>query len=154
VNEMKRLLIVGVAAWMALGSGLVAADDEAVWMDDFEAAKARAKETGRAILVNFSGSDWCGWCKKLDREVWSKEIFQGYADENLVLLLADFPSKKKLAQKVAEQNAKLAAEFGVKGFPTVLLLDQAGGLIAVTGYRPGGAEEYVDHIKRLLKSDG
>jgi thioredoxin-related protein len=99
----------------------------------------------------FSGSDWCGWCKKLDREVWAQPAFKDYAKDNVVLFLADFPRSKELDAKTAEQNKDLATTYSVEGFPTVLLVDSKGKELARTGYKPGGAEKYVEHLKGLIK---
>lgn len=120
------------------------------WLDDFEAAKKLAAEKGVPILVNFSGSDWCGWCIRLDREVFGEAEFKKYAAENLVLFIADFPRRKELPEKVAKQNRELAEKIGIMGFPTVLLMDAEGKEIARTGYQPGGPAAYVTHLKELL----
>ena len=102
-------------------------------------------------LPTSRGSDWCGWCIKLDKEVFSKEEFKKYASENVVLFLADFPSRKKQAPEVKKQNEALSRGYGVKGFPTVLLLSAEGKVLARTGYRKGGAGAYVKHLKGLVK---
>jgi thioredoxin-related protein len=138
----------------ALVLGLVVSAQAAPWLDDFEQAKQEAKDKGRPILVDFSGSDWCGWCIKLDKEVFSTKTFTEYADKNLVLFLADFPRGKEQSPEVVKQNRELARKYGVRGFPTVLLLNAKGDVIAQTGYQEGGAEAYVEHIKTLLKNGG
>lgn len=124
---------------------------ESVWLTDFEAAKKQAAEKNLPILADFAGSDWCGWCIKLDKEVFSKDEFKAYAKDNLVLLLVDFPSRKQLPADVKAQNDKLAKEYGIRGYPTVLLLDAKGKVLEQTGYQRGGAAAYVEHIKGLLK---
>ena len=121
------------------------------WYTDFEEAKKIASADNKLILADFSGSDWCGWCIKLDKEVFSKTEFKEYAGKNLVLFLADFPSQKKLPDKVKKQNEALAQKYGVKGFPAVLLLDKSGKVLGRTGYKKGGPKQYVTHIKSLLK---
>lgn len=123
---------------------------ELVWMTDFEAAKARAAELKRPILANFSGSDWCGWCIKLDKEVFQQATFKQYAEKNLVLFLADFPDSKPQTEGLKMQNEILMARYGVQGFPTILLLDAHGGLLAQTGYQRGGPDAYVAHLRELL----
>ena len=83
---MKKWLM-----WLAvvsMSAGVFAADG---WETDFAKASAKAKAEGKHILIDFSGSDWCGWCIKLDKEVFSKKAFKSYAKENLILVLADFP---------------------------------------------------------------
>lgn len=140
-------------AWIgltALAGATFAADD--AWLTDFAKAKQLAAEKKLPILVNFAGSDWCAWCLKLDREVFSQQTFKDYAQMNLVLMLADFPARKKLPEETAKQNKDLATQYAVKGFPTVLLLSAEGKEIARTGYRPGGAEAYVKHLKEILEA--
>lgn len=143
---MKKWLT--IVAALSVSAGAMAADG---WMTDFEKAKAVAKEKNVPILIDFSGSDWCGWCIKLDKEVFQKEAFKDYAKDNLVLVLADFPSdKSKQSDELQAQNDKLAKEFGVKGFPTVYLLSADGKPLAKTGYQAGGPEAYVTHVKKLV----
>lgn len=139
-----------LAALLAAGAASAAEG----WLTDFEAAKREAARRGVPILADFSGSDWCGWCMKLDREVFSTAVFKEYAGQNLVLFVADFPQRKPQPEDVAARNKALAAEYGVRGFPTVLLLGADGKELARTGYRPGGPEAYVDHLKALLAGAG
>ena len=126
-----------------------AAQEEVAWLTDFEVAKKMATEKGRPILADFSGSDWCGWCIKLDNEVFSKPAFQAYAKDSLILFLADFPSRKKLPEATQKQNEALSKTYGIRGFPTVLILDAEGKVLAKTGYQRGGPEAYVAHLKEL-----
>ena len=146
---MKTWLTVVVAVVMSTG-----AFASAGWDTDFEKAKATAKEQNKHILIDFSGSDWCGWCIKLDKEVFQEQVFKDYAKEDLVLMLADFPSdKSKQSAEVIKQNEKLSKEFGVRGFPTVFVLGPDGSIVGKTGYQAGGPEAYVTHIKKII-SDG
>jgi protein disulfide-isomerase len=146
---MRRLLISAVVL-VGLAGTFVNAADEA-WLTDFDKAKKAAEEKKLPILADFAGSDWCGWCKKLDKEVFSQESFKKYAKDNLVLLLVDFPYFKEQPEKEKAQNKNMAAKFGVEGFPTVLLIGADGKELARTGYKPGGADAYVEHVKELLK---
>lgn len=120
------------------------------WLTDFEKAKELAAEKDVPILADFSGSDWCGWCIKLDNEVFSKKQFKEFAEKNLVLFLADFPSQKPQSEEVKKQNRTLQKKYGIRGFPTVLVLDENGNEKERTGYRRGGAESYVKHLKELI----
>ncbi len=127
---------------------------EVKWLDDFSAAKAAAQKEGKPILVDFSGSDWCGWCIKLDKEVFSQKAFLDYAGENLILFLADYPRHKQLSAQVKKQNDELQNKYRIEGFPTVLLLNADGKVLAQTGYQPGGAEVYVKSLRDLLTKAG
>lgn len=145
---MNRAICIGLIAG-ALATGAAGAGEG--WETDMAAAQKAAAARQVPILVDFSGSDWCGWCKKLDREVFSQEAFKAYAKENLVLLLIDFPRQKEQSDVEKKTNQTLAEQYGVQGFPTVLLLDADGKVIAPkTGYRPGGAEAYVKYLQGLL----
>ncbi len=129
----------------------VAAQPEAriVWLTDFEQAQRTAQGTGRLILADFSGSDWCGWCMKLDEEVFSRKAFVDYATNAFVMFQADFPQNTELPDATKRQNEALAAKLGVQGFPTVLLLAADGSVVGRTGYQPGGPAAYVAHLKDL-----
>ena len=121
------------------------------WLTDFEAAKVRSAELKRPILADFSGSDWCGYCIALDQEVFQQSVFRKFANENLVLFLADFPKYLSQTEGLRMQNEMLMARYGVDGrFPTVFLLDAQGRVLAQTGYLPGGAAAYVKHLKTLM----
>lgn len=120
------------------------------WGDNFEAAKATAATEKKVILLDFTGSDWCGWCMKLDKEVFSKKEFKDYAKENLILVTVDFPQGKRQTKKLKEQNEALAKKYGVSGYPTIVLVDAEGKKLAQTGYEEGGPTKYVESLKQLL----
>jgi protein disulfide-isomerase len=145
---MKRFLIT-VASLVAFSAASMAA--ESGWLTDYEAAKKQAKEQNKPILINFTGTDWCGWCIRIEKEVFSKDEFKAYAKENLVLMEVDFPEKKKQTDEVKAQNKKLDKEFKIEGYPTIFLIDAEGKKLSEDiGYREGGAQAYVDHLKELL----
>ena len=121
------------------------------WTENWDLALSAAKELKRPVLVNFTGSDWCSWCIKLVNEVFSKDEFQNYAKENLILLKLDFPKNIAQAEALKKQNNALQKQFGIQGFPTILLMDSDGKEINRTGYQQGGAASYVKHLQGLLK---
>jgi protein disulfide-isomerase len=145
---MKRFLIT-IASLVAFSVASMAA--ESGWLTDYEAAKKQAKEENKPILINFTGTDWCGWCIKIEKEIFSKEEFKAYAKENLILMEVDFPEKKKQNDEVKAQNKKLDKEFKIEGYPTIFLIDAEGKKLSEDiGYREGGPQAYVDHLKVLL----
>ncbi len=149
---MKKTFF-AAAASLAASAAFAATSTPAGWTDDFDAAKARAAAENKFILADFSGSDWCGWCKKLDREVFARPEFLESATNKFVLLMVDSPSDKSLlSEKAAKQNPGLVEKYGVGGFPTVLLLDANGDVVAKTGYRAGGPVKYLEHIDSKVKS--
>ena len=145
---MKHILY---AIVLAIGfTTAVLAED--MWGTNFAAAKEAAAERGVPILVDFTGSDWCGWCIRLKEEVFKQDAFVEYAKENLVLLKLDFPMRTELPADLREQNEALRERFRIRGFPTILLLNADGEELARTGYRPGGPEAYIEHLQELLAS--
>jgi len=124
--------------------------EDSLWLTDFAAAKKAAAEREVPILVDFTGSDWCGWCIRLKEEVFNQEAFVAYAKDHLVLLMLDFPMRKELPEALREQNEALREQFRIRGFPTILLLDAKGEELARTGYRRGGPGAYVEHLQELL----
>lgn len=122
------------------------------WIDDYDLALKRAAEENKYIVADFSGSDWCGWCKKLDREVFDTEVFRKGASDKYVLLMIDSPSDKKLlSEKAAKQNPGLVDKYGIRGFPTVLILDAKGEKVAKLGYQKGGPENYLKLLESSVK---
>lgn len=128
---------------------LPALADKEGWVTDFEAAKQQAAEEGKHLLLDFTGSDWCGWCIKLDEEVFSQAAFKEAAPEKFILVELDFPNSIPQPDELKAQNAELAKTYGVQGYPTIILLDSEGELYGQTGYRDGGAEAYLAHLDEL-----
>ncbi len=120
------------------------------WRTDLAQAAADARQTQRPLLLNFSGSDWCGWCKRLDAEVFSQPAFRDYAATDLVCVLADFPRRTKLDDALQAQNERLRRHFGVQGFPTLLLFSSAGELIGQLGYQPGGPDAFIQTLRQTV----
>lgn len=120
------------------------------WQSNLEEAVAQAKKENKAVLVNFTGSDWCKWCMKLNDEVFSQSEFETYAEQNLVLVRLDFPRNIQQSNETKMYNNSLAQRYGIQGFPTILVFDNQGKMVAKTGYQPGGATNYVSHIQSFL----
>ena len=118
-----------------------------VWHTNIEKAIEIGKKENKPVLVQFSGSDWCKWCIKLNNEVLNTKEFGKYAKENLVLVNLDFPRTIPQTDLVKNYNRVQMNKYGVQGFPTVLLLDKTGKLVQQTGYQPGGPVAYIQHIK-------
>lgn len=89
------------------------------WLTDISQAHSLSTATNKPIFAFFTGSDWCGWCHKLEKEVFAKPEFVKWANDNVVLLELDFPRRKQLPQALAQQNQSLQQFFGVKGYPTI-----------------------------------
>ncbi|MDA9111545.1 thioredoxin family protein [Flavicella sp.] len=122
------------------------------WFLDLELAKAKASEENKAILLVFQGSDWCGPCIKLDRNIWSSEVFVNNYPVTFVLLRADFPRRKKnaLPKKQEEKNNLLAAAYNPNGlFPLVVVLDAKGLVLGRTGYSKDSPLAYLKKLQKF-----
>ncbi len=97
------------------------------WTMDYDAATKLAKEKDLPLLINFTGSDWCGWCKLMDKEVYAKPAWGEYAADHLVTVTIDFPNDKSIVpEEYVARNKKLSEKFGVQGYPTYMILDSDG----------------------------
>lgn len=123
------------------------------WQTDFEKAKAMARENNRIILLNFSGSDWCGPCMRLCKEVFDSDAFQQLADSSLVLMNADFPRGKKnqLSKDLQHQNETLADRYNPLGkFPYTVLLNADGSVIkSWEGYPQNNSQLFISQLKSV-----
>ena len=144
---MKKLSLIIIA--ICLFAGSLASASETVWLTDFELAKATAKIEDKNLLVNFTGSDWCYWCKKLKKEVLGKLDFTNEIKEKFILVEIDFPENLKQSQDIKDQNEKLSNTYNIDGFPTILLIDDQGKPYAKTGYIEGGVNNYLKHLDQF-----
>jgi thioredoxin-related protein len=142
--------MISAIAALVIGQSVVKTPG-ATWLTDFNKAVAAAKKTNRPILINFTGSDWCGWCHRLEKEVFSQKEFGTYAKSSFVLLELDYPQFKKQAANVKKQNEEIAMKYRVQNFPTVLVINAKGGVLAESGYQRGGASAWINSLKASLK---
>lgn len=159
---MKNIIILLL---VFISTNLVNAQKELVWHEDMEEAIKISEKTGKPLMLFFTGSDWCGWCIKLQKEVFQKPEFRPWADKNVVLVDLDFPSKKPQDQKIKKQNEKLAEKFSIRGYPTVVFvtplkknkeyeLIEIGEGSARSGYMRGGAEVWCQDASQKLSGGG
>ena len=149
MKQISALLVLFVFLFTSCNNGQ-SSSDKLNWNGNLEKAVEQAKKENKTVLVNFTGSDWCIWCKRLSSEVFQQKEFEEYAKKSLVLVMLDFPKDIEQTQEIKEYNNTLAQKYGIQGFPTILLIDGQGKLVAQTGYQPGGAAKYVEHIKSYL----
>lgn len=123
------------------------------WEPDFSKAKQTASEKHELILLNFSGSDWCGPCMRLKKEIFESEVFSKFADSSLVLVNADFPRNKKnqLDKEITKQNDALADKYNPDGkFPYTLLLDPQGNILKTWDGLPSEkAADFTNEVKTI-----
>jgi thioredoxin-related protein len=120
---MKAFLTILTAALISLSAS------GAEWLTDYPTALARARQTGKMVLLDFTGSDWCGYCIQLKKNALSTAEFNSFADQKLVLLEVDFPRRKQLAPEQLKANEALARRFGIEGYPTLFLVNSEGKVL-------------------------
>jgi protein disulfide-isomerase len=129
-----------------------------VWHDNLQEAVKISKKENKPLMLFFTGSDWCGWCIKLQREVFFKPAFKKWANENVVLVELDYPRKKAQPAHIKTQNAQLQRQFNVRGYPTIWFVkadsDSAGQLnlsqLGKTGYVKGGPAAWISEANQQL----
>jgi protein disulfide-isomerase len=128
------------------------------WLTNLDDAYAQSKKTGKPIMANFTGSDWCGWCKKLTASVFSQPEFKTWAEKNVILLELDFPRRKNIPENIRQQNANLQQAFQVMGYPTVWVFDldkndkdnnYSVSALGKTGYSPS-VTEFTQGVEQML----
>jgi thioredoxin-related protein len=145
---VKKLLLSSVA--VLLSAAFAQADLD--WLTNYDTAQTKAKSDNKLMLLDFTGSDWCGWCKRLNAEVFSKPQFRDYAAKNLVLVELDFPKAKPQSDEVKKQNMQLASRYQIEGFPTVIVLNPEGKKVGELGYMEGGPDVFIAALEKLRKS--
>jgi thioredoxin-related protein len=145
---MKRIILALFFCWTASH----ALADDAKWLTSVPDALAQAKKEGKLVLLDFTGSDWCGWCKKLDAETFSAAAFNDYAKKNLVLVTVDFPAHKPQSDDLKAANNKLQEKYHVEGYPTLIVL-KTDGTVAwkQTGYLEGGPDAMIAKLNEAKK---
>jgi thioredoxin-related protein len=123
------------------------------WTTDYKAALVQAKAQNKLVLLDFTGSDWCGFCKLLDQEVFTQQSFQDFANKNYILVTVDFPHQTQLAADLKQQNDALGKQFNVHGYPTLIVLDADGKELGrQTGYQPhSGPDAVISKLKSFNK---
>lgn len=116
------------------------------WQHDFDKALDLSRKSRKPVFVFFTGSDWCGWCIKLDREILSKRDMVRFLNDNFILYKADFPKRNQPPRHVMAKNQHLMKRYGVRGYPTIVIVDGNGKSLGMTGYMRGGP----DAMKREL----
>lgn len=151
---MKKIFL-AVCVLFATVSFAQDKSEDLKWIEGYEEAAALSQKTGKPILANFTGSDWCGWCIRLDKEVFSKKEFANWANENVILLKVDFPKRKTIPAEIAKGNNALAGAFDVRGYPTIWLFNVGEEITDIkslgkTGYVKGGSEKWIASIAPAL----
>ena len=144
--------MLGTIAAVFAATALAATSTPQGFTDNLDEALKSAKANKRYVVAVFSGSDWCGWCKKLEKEILSTETFRKGAVGRYELVYIDNPRNQDLlSEHGKENNRKLTSKYDIHGFPTVLILDADGKKVAEMGYDAGGPEKYLEKIEEEVK---
>ena len=159
----QNILILSLAIIVASCTGFMnnSAQESTDWLVNLDDAVALSEKTGKPILANFTGSDWCGWCIRLKKEVFNYPEFESWSKENVVLVELDFPRRKSIDPKILNQNRELARIFGVSGYPTVWFVNpqklDANKLnfikLGKLGYLAGGTNKWISTAEKFLTSN-
>jgi protein disulfide-isomerase len=141
---MKKIAI-GLAVCCAL---LKTGAAELEWMTDLAKAQAKAKQEKKLVMLDFTGSDWCGWCIKLNKDVFTKAEFIEYAKNNLVPVEVDFPTRKEQSVAVKKANQALKAKYKVDGYPTIIVLNGEGKQVGELGYM-SSPKAFIAELEKL-----
>lgn len=152
---MKKALLILFLAFSVLGVKA----QEPEWHTDVAKAVTLSEQTKKPLLLFFTGSDWCGWCMKLQKEVLKTPEFAKWAKDNVILVELDFPRKKEQSQELKMQNARLNQFFSVRGYPTVWFANGTKGgdgkisfsALGSTGYVAGGPATWLDGANKIIK---
>lgn len=150
---MRKLIGLVTATAFVIGlSATGSARADSAWVTDYKKAQQEAKTDHKLVLINFTGSDWCGYCIQLDRAILSQPQFKDYAVKNLVLMEVDFPRRKPQSIETRKQNAELAQQYQVEGFPTLVVLDGEGKTVwRYDGYYSAGVTAFLAELDKLHK---
>lgn len=153
---MAGALAMGLISGASANTVALKGAEVGVWTQDYDAAVKLAAEKKLPLLLNFTGSDWCGWCKIMDKQVFAPTVWKTYAKKNVVLVTLDFPNNKKLVPKeFVARNEKLKQQFAVRGFPTYVVLKSDGK--TKLGQLGAGKEKtpksFIKEFKMLVRLD-
>lgn len=143
---MNKIAIGLLAGWAFLQAGAA----ELEWQTDLAKAQAQAKKENKLVMLDFTGSDWCGWCKKLNADVFSKSDFNEYAKKNLVLVEVDFPRFKKLSDGQQKANNALQEKYKIEAYPTIIVLDGEGKQVGQLGYM-SSSKPFIEELDKMKK---
>ena len=149
---MKKHLFVAAAAVALISALSVSVRAEETWQTDVKTAQEQAKSSNKLVFLDFTGSDWCGYCIRLNKDILSQPEFKEYANKNLVLVEIDFPRSKPQSPDLRKQNQLLAMQYHIEGFPTIVVLNGSGKKVwQYEGYFPGGPDAFIAELEKARK---
>lgn len=148
---MKRAL---VCFLMVIGIQLFAenlpTEPHINWYSNYQEALKASQSSSKPIVLFFTGSDWCTWCTKLEKEALNTPEFINAVGDKMIFVKLDFPRKGSSDPAIKTQNEELQKKYSVRGYPTLIVISPTEQQIGITGYRPGGGQDYADHLKKMV----
>jgi thioredoxin-related protein len=157
---MRNFLIIifSIALLFSVNTKVTANKQNVTWYTDFNKALEVAAATNKPLLLFFTGSDWCGWCKRLQAEVFLKEEFKAWANNQVILVELDFPRNKPQDKKIIDQNAALQQQLQVRGYPYIYFVDpkKKNGKVELSilgslGYEAGGPKVWLGSAQKIVQ---
>lgn len=148
---MLRIVIL-----LLLSCGFISADsasNKVNWMTNFQEATTLSKADNKPIVLLFTGSDWCVWCIKAEKEIFDTPEFIKAAGDKFIFVKADFPLNVDLPIDTVVQNEKLKNQYGVKGFPTIVIINPEGKALGTVGYSEGGGAKFAAMLLKLSQDN-
>jgi len=146
---LTTLLLIGITIGMQA--------QELVWYTDVAKATEASQSQNKPLMLFFTGSDWCGWCKRLQSEVFFTNEFKEWAKKNVIAVELDFPRTKQLSPEITSQNQNLQQMFAVRGYPTVWFVNStikdkqiSFEKLGSTGYVAGGPQNWIGNAGAIL----
>lgn len=137
--------------WVGCLSAAEVATSKVQWMSNYQQGMQQAQQSGKPLLVLFTGSDWCSWCKKLEQEILSRPEFEQSLANRFVFVKLDFPLYKTGDPAETERNKTIQKQFDVQGFPTIVIVSANGQKIGSAGYQPMSPKAYADHLLQIAR---
>ena len=168
--SFQKTLIISAALFLCAAPKTFAQEEKKTeqleWHTDLMKVHDLSEKSKKPIFAFFTGSDWCGWCIKLQKEVFAKEAFIEWAKKNVILLELDFPRTKQLPPALIQQNNSLQQAFNVSGYPAVWIfktvknnkekkftMDTYGSLGYPVGSEPGKEEvKFLEDANKLFET--
>lgn len=150
--KLIKLIFVCIALLTAANSLDAAGSPTLNWRTNYEEALNESKQSSKPIVLFFTGSDWCGWCNKLESEVFDTQAFQDLAGDKFIFVKLDYPMYAPQDPRLASQNKQLQKKYNIRSYPTLVVLDRNQQQIGLTGYKAGGGRAYAAHVLEMVKN--
>ena len=131
-------------------SGLTSSAQRISWETNYHQAVKKAKEENKRIILFFTGSDWCVWCTRLEKEVFNTDDFVSLAKDKYVFVKLDFPMNKEQEAGLAKQNQELQEKYSIEGFPTLIILNSDETFLGTANYEAGGGRKYAAMLEKTV----